>query len=175
LIDVGVIHLNENADLQLVQKALTEKLPPDVRILSKEEFIEWEKHYWKTSTAIGFIFSMGTGIGFMVGVLIVYQILYTDISDRLPEYATLKAIGYKNRYFILVVFQESIILAILGYIPGISITMILYSLASGATNLPIIMTITRAITVLTLTIIMCSVSGLIAIRRLNAADPSDLY
>ncbi len=175
LIDVGVIHLNENADLQLVQKALTEKLPPDVRILSKEEFIEWEKHYWKTSTAIGFIFSMGTGIGFMVGVLIVYQILYTDISDRLPEYATLKAIGYKNRYFILVVFQEAIILAILGYIPGISITMILYSLAAGATNLPIIMTITRAITVLTLTIIMCSVSGLIAIRRLNAADPSDLY
>lgn len=175
LIHVGVIYLNDGANLDLVQKALRAKLPEDVKVLSKEEFIEWEKHYWKTSTAIGFIFAMGTSIGFFVGVLIVYQILYTDVSNHLPEYATLKAIGYKNRYFILVVFQEAIILAILGYIPGISITMLLYFLAAGATNLPIIMTISRAIIVLILTIIMCSISGIIAIRRLNSADPSDIF
>ncbi|MDJ0730737.1 MAG: ABC transporter permease DevC [Crocosphaera sp.] len=175
LIDIGVVYINNNAQLELVQKALKEKLPNDVRVLSKTEFIQWEKDYWKDSTAIGFIFTMGTGIGFLVGILIVYQILYTDVSDHLSEYATLKAIGYKNNYFLIVVFQEAIILAILGYIPGISITIGFYSLAAGATSLPIIMTLNRAITVFILTLIMCFISGLIAIRRLDEADPADIF
>lgn len=175
LIDLGVIKVKPGVDPISSQKALRSILPQDVLVFSKEEFIDFERRYWQTSTAIGFIFTMGTGIGFLVGILIVYQILYTDISDHLPEYATLKAMGYHDHYFILVIFQESMILAILGYIPGISITMLLYSFAAGATNLPIMMTVTRAILVLILTIVMCCFSGLIAMRRLNSADPADIF
>jgi putative ABC transport system permease protein len=167
--------LESQANLDAVKKALQNHLPPDVLVFSKQEFIAWEKDYWKSSTAIGFIFALGTGIGFIVGVLIVYQILYTDVSDHLPEYATLKAIGYRNHYFVLVIFQEAIIIGILGYLPGVSITMLLYHLAAQATNLPIIMTTSRAIFVLVLTIIMCIISGLISVRRLNAADPADIF
>jgi putative ABC transport system permease protein len=175
LVDLGVIRLKPGVDVMATKAALREILPQDVLLFTKQEFIDFEQYYWQTSTAIGFIFAMGTGIGFIVGVLIVYQILYTDISDHLPEYATLKAIGYRNFYFVGVIFQQALILAVLAYIPGTLITMLLYSLAAGATNLPITMTVSRAITVLILTILMCCISGMIAMRRLNSADPADIF
>ena len=175
LIDIGIISLKPEADQKTVIKNLKQSLPKDVRILSKEEFIAVEKNYWQTSTAIGFIFTLGTGMGFIVGTVIVYQILYTDVADHLPEYATLKAMGYKNSYLLMVVFQEALILAVLGYLPGCSLAMGLYTLTRSATNLPMAMNLAKAVTVLIMTIIMCTVSGAIAVRKLQAADPADIF
>lgn len=175
LIDVGVIKLKPSADPQAVLKKVKQELPEDVRVLSKEEFIDFERNYWQSSTAIGFIFALGTGMGFIVGTVIVYQILYTDVSDHLPEYATLKAMGYDNRYLLMVVFQEALILSVLGYLPGCFLAFGLYSLTRGATNLPMAMTLARAVMILILTIIMCGISGAIAVRKLQAADPADIF
>jgi putative ABC transport system permease protein len=175
LIDIGVINLKPEADLNLVLAGLKSKLPEDVVVLSKEEFIEFEKNYWQTSTPIGFIFTLGTAMGFIVGTVIVYQILYTDVADHLPEYATLKAMGYRDFYFVKVVFKQSLLLSVFGYIPGFLVASGLYFMAAGATNLPIVMSLARAITVLVLTIIMCCFSGGIAIRKLGAADPADIF
>jgi len=175
LIDIGIIQVEPNVEIESILKNLKKELPKDVRVLSKEEFIDFEKSYWQTSTAIGFIFTLGTSMGFIVGIVIVYQILYTDVADHLPEYATLKAMGYKTSYLLMVVFQEALILAVLGYLPGCSLALGLYSLTKNATNLPMVMTISRAVTVLILTIIMCCVSGAIAVRKLQAADPADIF
>jgi putative ABC transport system permease protein len=114
-------------------------------------------------------------MGFIVGVIIVYQILYTDVADHIAEYATLKAMGYKNFYLLAVVFQEALILSILGYIPGIGLSIGLYSLTRNATNLPLFMATLRAIQVLIMTIVMCVISGAIAMRKLQAADPADIF
>ncbi|ELS04649.1 DevC protein [Xenococcus sp. PCC 7305] len=175
LIDLGVVNIKPEADLQIVVQRLRDKLPQDVEVLSKEEFIQRDITYWQNSTAIGFIFTLGTFIGFIVGIVIVYQILYTDVADHLPEYATLKAMGYRDRYFISLVFQEAIILAFVGFLPGLGIAKVLYALTANATALPIAMTLNRAITVLILTLIMCCASGAVAIRKLNAADPADIF
>ena len=175
LIDIGIIQVEPNVEIESILKNLKKELPKDVKVLSKEEFIDFEKSYWQTSTAIGFIFTLGTSMGFIVGIVIVYQILYTDVADHLPEYATLKAMGYKTSYLLMVVFQEALILAVLGYLPGCSLALGLYSLTKNATNLPMVMTISRAVTVLILTIIMCCVSGAIAVRKLQAADPADIF
>lgn len=175
LIDLGVIKIKPEANLDLTLAQLRNKLPDDVRVFSKAEFIEYEIAYWQTSTAIGFIFSLGTAIGFIVGTVIVYQILYTDVANHLSEYATLKAMGYGDGYFIIVVFQEAVILAIVGFIPGLAIATGLYLLAASATGLPLVMTFNIAIAVLILTVIMCCLSGAIAIRKLSAADPADIF
>ncbi|MDJ0633925.1 MAG: ABC transporter permease DevC [Xenococcaceae cyanobacterium MO_188.B29] len=175
LIDIGVINLESGANLDLVLAQLREKLPEDVNIFSKEEFIQYEKNYWQTSTAIGFVFALGTAIGFVVGIVIVYQILYTDVADHLSEYATLKAMGYGDLYFITLVFQEAIILAFIGFIPGLAIAQSLYIMAARATGLPILMTVGRALLVLMLTVIMCCISGTVAVRKLSAADPADIF
>jgi DevC protein len=174
-IDVGIIHLQPSADIEQVQADLRASLQKDVMVLRQEEFAGREKAYWSTSTPIGFIFGFGTVIGFIVGTVIVYQILYSDVSDHLPEYATLKAIGYSNSYLIGVLIQESLILAILGFLPGLALSTGLYYLTQSATLLPIKMTLNRAILVLLLTIIMCNASGGIAMRKLQAADPADIF
>jgi putative ABC transport system permease protein len=175
LIDIGVIRLQPGSDVKQTIKLLKEQLPQDVKVFSREEFIEFEINYWQTSTSIGFIFTLGTVMGFIVGIVIVYQILYTDVADHLPEYATLKAMGYTDFYLLTVVFQEAIILAIVGFFPGMLAAMGLYSMTRNATNLPLMMTLARATTVLILTLIMCLVSGAIAVRKLQSADPADMF
>ncbi len=111
----------------------------------------------------------------MVAVAEVYQILYSDVADHLPEYATLKAIGYSDRYLLGVLLQEALLLAVLGYIPGFLISIALYQLTYIATLLPIGMTLSRAITVFLLTVAMCSFSGAVAMRKLQSADPADVF
>ncbi len=175
LIDVGVIRLNPGVDPIATVAQMRQNFPKDVKILTKDEFIEFERKYWEEGTSIGFIFTLGTAMGFIVGIVIVYQILYTDVSDHLPEYATLKAMGYSDWYLLGVVFQEAIILAFMGYIPGGVVAFFLYNLTQSATSLPIAMTVSRAVTVLVLTVIMCFVSGAISVRKLQAADPADIF
>ncbi|HEY9834433.1 MAG TPA: ABC transporter permease DevC [Stenomitos sp.] len=174
-ISVGLITLQPGTDPRLTADTLQAKLPNDVKVLTKPEFIEFEKNYWQTNTAIGFIFTLGTMMGFIVGVIIVYQILYTDVADHMAEYATLKAMGYKNFYLLSVVFQEALILSLLGYLPGISLSVGLYALTRNATNLPLYMATLRALQVLILTMVMCAISGAIAMRKLQSADPADIF
>lgn len=175
LIDIGLIKLKPGANAEAVAKELRNYLPPDVRVLTKQEYINKERNFWASSTAIGFIFTLGTIMGFIVGTVIVYQILYTEVADHLVEYATLKAIGYAQEYLLIVILQEALILAILGYIPGLAFSLFLYQQARQATLLPVYMSAGRAIQVLILTIIMCFISGAIAVRKLRYADPADIF
>ena len=140
-IDVGLITVKPDANPQKVIKTLSANLPKDIKIMSIQDFALLEKQYWENSAAIGFIFGLGVMMGFIVGAVIVYQILYTDVSNHLAEYATLKAMGYKQSFLSKVVFEESIILAVLGYIPGFLLSEILYELTRQDTNLPVVMTI----------------------------------
>ncbi|MDH6060892.1 ABC transporter permease DevC [Chrysosporum bergii ANA360D] len=174
-VNLGLINLKPGSDADVVVKALRSYLGDDVQVFTREQFIEFEKQYWQENGAIGFIFSLGVAIGFLVGVIIVYQIIYSDVMDHLPEYATLKAIGYSNSYLLLVVFQEALILAICGFIPGVSISFFMYAFTRNVTKLPLLMTINRIILVLILTIIMCLISGEIAMNKLNSADPADIF
>ncbi|MBW4596043.1 MAG: ABC transporter permease DevC [Brasilonema angustatum HA4187-MV1] len=174
-INLGLVYLEPGYDPQQVATALRAYLPNDVRVLTHEEFIQFEENYWQTESPIGFIFGLGVSMGFIVGIIIVYQVLSTDVNAHLKEYATLKAMGYHNLYFLGIIFEEALILAFLGFIPGTVVPLALYYLTRTATNLPIYMTLTRALVVLILTIIMCVISGAIATRKLQAADPADMF
>jgi putative ABC transport system permease protein len=174
-VSVGLLALQPEADPEQTVKALKTHLPNDVRVLTRQEFIEFEKNYWSTNTPIGFIFNMGVTMGFTVGVIIVYQVLSTDVNAHMGEYATFKAMGYRNRYLLAVVFEEAIILAVLGFIPSVALSTGLYYLTRNATNLPIAMTLARGVVVLMLTIVMCTISGAIATRKLQSADPADMF
>jgi putative ABC transport system permease protein len=174
-IDIGIIALKPGANIEQVQAILRAKLPDDVLVLTKEEYIQRERNYWSQVSPIGVIFGFGTIVGFLVGTVIVYQILYSDVSDHLPEYATLKAMGYSNRYLIGVLFQEALILAILGFVPGYAISLGLYGLIAQATLLPVQMSMNRAILVFVMTLVMCIASGAVAMRKLQSADPADIF
>jgi len=175
LIDVGLIRLQPGTDRVATRDGLRAQLPNDVLVLTRADYIQREQTYWETSTPIGYVFTFGVIMGLVVGAIIVYQILFADVSDHLAEYATLKAMGYPNSYLFGVVFQEAIILAALGYLPGLLITVGLYRVAGDATKLPMQMTGPLSVSVLLLAVVMCCVSGGIALRKIRSADPAEIF
>ncbi|MBN3910059.1 MAG: ABC transporter [Nostoc sp. NMS1] len=175
MIDIGLISLKPGTNVETVLKNLQASLPNDVQVFTRQGFIDFEKNYWAVRTPIGFILNLMLTMAAVVGVVIVYQILYSNIATQFVAYATLKAIGYANSYLLNVVFQQALILAILGYIPGFITSVLLYSFAAEATKLPIVMTTNNALIVLTSTVLMCITSGALAINKLRSADPGDIF
>ena len=175
LIEVGLIKLNDGIDAISLQAKLRSSLPQDVDILTMEQWIAFEKNYWQTSTAIGFIFALGVIMGVIVGIVIVYQILYTNITQHLPEYATLMAMGYQNAYFFWLILRQSLFLAAMGYLPGFVVALGLYFVTRRATLLPVHMTTQRSLFLFVLTIFRCCFAGLVATRKLREADPVDIF
>ena len=174
-IEIGLIKLSAESDHQFIKNILNKSLPNDVRVLTKKEFIDFEKNYWRDSTAIGFIFSLGALMGFVVGCVVVYQILYSDVSDHLPEYATLMAMGYRLKSLLFVVAREGFLLALFGYIPAYFSGQILYAVIRDSTKLPISMDSSKAVLIFILILIMCMGSAAIAMRKLVDADPAEIF
>lgn len=174
-VEVGVLKLKPGANPDAVARDLGAHLGETVLVLTKTDFVELERNYWRTATPIGYIFSLGVVMGFAVGIIIVYQILHSDVNDHLPEYATMKAMGYGTATLSTILMLEALLLSAMGYVPGVLITLGTYSLTAKATQLPIYMTQSRAIGVFIATVVMCAVSALVASRRLSAADPADIF
>jgi putative ABC transport system permease protein len=174
-IELGLIRLAPGTDIQAASRRIKALLPDDVKILTKQGFEEFEKNYWRSSTAIGFIFTLGSAMGFVVGCVIVYQILYSDVSDHLPEYATLMAMGYRLAGLLGVVAREALILAALGYLPAYISAQLLYGLVRSGTKLPVAMDPQRALLVFSLILVMCLGSAAVAMRRLGDADPAEIF
>ena len=174
-IEIGLVKLRPGTNPFLVSKILNKSLPNDVRVLTKNEFIDFEKNYWRNSTAIGFIFSLGAFMGFVVGCVVVYQILYSDVTDHLPEYATLLAMGYRLKSLFFVVAREGFLLALFGYLPAYVSGQALYALVRNSTRLPIEMDSGKSILIFILILFMCMGSAGIAMRKLVDADPAEIF
>ena len=174
-IDFGLIKLAPGQDAAELQARIRESVPMDVRVLTRQEFMDLEIQYWNKTTPIGYIFAFGAVMGLIVGLIIVYQILFADVQDHLKEYATLKAMGYTHGYLRNVVLQEAIILAVLGFIPGLGIAHLVFTKGADATRLPLEMSMQSAAGVFVLTVVMCAGSGLMALRKLRAVDPAEVF
>jgi putative ABC transport system permease protein len=144
-------------------------------VLTRADVSEREEYRWVVQTPLGKIFTFGVWVAMFVGVAIVYQVLSTDIANMMGEYATLKAMGYPNRYLATVVLQQSVLLALVGYVPSLVIAWSLYSFVGAQSGLPMVMTWQIMVTVLVLAVLMCVLSGMAALRKLFQADPADLF
>jgi putative ABC transport system permease protein len=174
-IDLGVVRLHPGADPGQVKGELQKTFGPDLLVLTTSEFKERDKDYFLRTRPVDFIFAMGTAVGFFVGFAIVYQVLFSDVNNHLPQYATLKAIGYTDGYLRRVVLEEAVILSLLGYLPGAALSAGLYVLTAKATSLPMQMIPGRGALIFVLTVTMCSFSGLVAMRKLKQSDPADVF
>ena len=163
---------NPDAVAARLQKLISDK---SLRIRSYAIAAAEDLRYQQTKRPTGIIFGFGVIIGILVGVVIVYQVLSTDVADHLGEYATFKAMGYCERFFLSIVLEEALILGVLGFIPGFLVASLLLVGMARATTLPLIMTASMAVMVFVGTVIACSLSGALATRRLAAADPADLF
>ncbi len=134
-----------------------------------------DRGFQVTQRPVGSVFGFSVVIDALVGVVIVYQVLATDVADHLKEYATFKAIIYRQRFFLSTVFEKAAILALLGFVPGSAILLGIYALVERFTGLPIAVSVGRLVFVLLGAIAMCMVSGTIVTRRLSRAEPAKLF
>ena len=155
-----------------LRKLISDK---SLRIRSYATAAAEDLSYQQTKRPTGIIFGFGVIIGVLVGIVIVYQVLSTDVADHLSEYATFKAMGYSQRFFLSIVLEEALILGVLGFIPGFAVASLLLAGMARATTLPLAMTAGMAVIVFFGTVIACTLSGAFATRRLAGADPADLF
>ena len=171
---VGILTLKPGADLSTVKRNVQAYLPNDVEVMTHQELLKSEEDVWAKHPG-GILFDFGVVMGFIIGVVIVYEVLHSDVNDHLAEYATLKAMGYSDRNLLSVVFQEAIILAVLGFIPGFIGSIGIYALLGSLTRIPIAIRPDVTLRVFSLTVSMCIASGAIAIRKLQSADPAEVF
>ncbi len=174
-INVGLIRLRPGADPAAVRDRLLAFLPPDVRVLTPNDFAQIEKDYWTGKTPIGFVINAGLIVGLVVGAVIVYQILYTDVTEHLPEYATLKAMGYDDRFFARLVAGQALILTVLGYVPGVVASFGIFRMMTAMSSLNPHATPATLAIVFVLIAGMCGVAGAFATRKLRQARPAEIF
>lgn len=174
-VDIGLIQLTPGSDVIEAQARIRAVLPDDVAVLTVEEYVATITKYWNDNGAIAFLFNLGVFMGFIIGVIVCYQILFTDITSNLMPFATLKAMGFRNWYLVKVVLQQASLLALLGFVIGLIGTQFLYRFLKWSTGFPTNLTFGRATEILCLTLVMCLFAGLIAIRKVIKADPADCF
>ncbi len=174
-IDIGVIRLKPGVSVASAQMQFQQELGKQVAVLTRDQFADVELKYWKSATPIGIIFTAGTFVGFFIGFIVVYQILYTDVSNHLPQYATMKAMGFSNGYLRTLILEQSFQLGMLGFIPGTVLAGFMYAGLRKVTQLPLFLDPSRGVFLAIVTVLMCVMSGLFAIRKLSSADPAEVF
>jgi putative ABC transport system permease protein len=174
-INLGLLKLRPGADAADVVRRLRQILPADTIPLTRADLAAHEVRYWTTRTSTGLLFGFGAVIAFIVGMVIMNQILSTQILRQLPQYATLKAIGYTDGQLRGIVASLAAAMAVMGFLPALAVSYVLYAIMRDATLLPIEMTAARIATVLAAALGMSAASALMSARVLKRADPADLF
>jgi putative ABC transport system permease protein len=172
---IGVIDAAVGSDPERVVESLRAGLPSDVIFVTRQQLLEREKSYWLQKSPIGVIFTAGLLLGVIVGAVVVYQILYSDVTNHLPEYATMKAMGYADGALFRVVMVQAGYISAMGFLPGALMGQAMYTLLARATLLPFAMTTGRFFGVYGLTLAMCLMSGALAMLALRRADPAEIF
>lgn len=174
-VSIGLVKLEPGQDIENVVRALESRLPPDVQVWTRSRLEAQSIFYVMQIKPLGIMFRSGVALALVVGAVIVYQLLATEIMRHLKQYATLRAIGYDNAYIIRVILTEAILFAVCGFVPAALLSWGLYALTRTQTKVPMAMTFGRLFQVLILAVVMCSLAGLLASRKARRANPADLF
>ena len=174
-VNLGLIQLKPKVDPDRAAALLRKLLGSDIRVFTRAELEALETAYWTTRTSVGLLFGSGLIISFIVGVMIVYQILATQVSRQLPQFATLKAVGYGDRFLNATVITMALLIVLAGFVPALAAALGVYKLIRDETLLPAEMSGTRIAVVFAATLVMAAASALLSMGSLRRADPADLF
>ncbi len=172
---LGLLRLSPGADPHQVARALRRSLPGDVEVFTHAEMLWRETMYFLRRTPTGIVFGFGLLVGFAVGVITCNQILFSDVIENLPQLATLKAIGYTNRFLFRLVAQEGLWLGVLGFCPGLAVSLAATYGLEAITGVVMRLTLGRVLLVGAMTLVMCLLSAVIAVRKAIKADPAEVF
>ncbi len=169
-----LIRARPGEDLAALKQRLQQSLP-DTLVLTSRELAQRTRTYWEARTSVGFILGLGATISFIVGMVIVGQILYASVTDHIREFGTLKAMGASNWVIYSVIIEQSLWMAVLGYIPSIVLCLGLSRWAMIAKGVLILIEPTTAASVFVLTVVMCVGSAVFAVQKVTRVDPAIVF
>ncbi|WP_257387799.1 ABC transporter permease [Tahibacter caeni] len=168
-----LVRLRPNSDAAAVRDALQARLGRvDVRFAA--DFARAAQRYWLITTGAGSALLLAALLGLVVGIVIVGQTLYATTVDRLPEYATLRAMGAPNRYLYRVILKQAAISAVFGFAGGMLLVGLVV-LASTGSTVAVAMPPGLIAVLALLTLCMCALGALVSIRRVTRIDPTSVF
>jgi putative ABC transport system permease protein len=173
-VNFGLVKVQPGTAAETARK-LNESLPSDVKALTRDELDTVEEDYWVGQTATGKIFAFGVAVTMFVSAVVVYQVLSNDVREHLPEYATLKAMGYRDSKLMAIVLVQASIVALASYVPAVLVSIGLYRATETLANIPMDLTSGNLALVLVLTLLTGVGSGILALNKIRSADPADLF
>ncbi|GBG03961.1 ABC transporter [Azospira sp. I13] len=174
-VGLGLVKVAEGYDPTVVKQAIQRKLGTRAKVFGKGEFMANERNYYATETPVGYIFQLGIVVGVLVGIVFISQALHNIVQDNIKEYATLRAMGYQQKFFVMLVASISLVISIVSYFPSVLVSWGVYTLAASATHLPLRMKAGDMASIFFIVVVMGLVATLLAIRKLKNADPVDLF
>ncbi|HEX4111432.1 MAG TPA: FtsX-like permease family protein [Stellaceae bacterium] len=173
---MGAIRLKPGADPEGVRQAILARLPyNDITVMTPGEMRARENAFTLDVAPIGILFTVGMIAGLVIGTVTCYQLLFNEVLDRLSQFATLKAMGFSNAFLCMIVTGQALLLSVIGFAVGYLLTVGADHYVAGKTMLPIRADETALVLIFPLTVGMCILAGLVAMRRVVAADPAALY
>lgn len=174
-VTLGLVRLRPGSDADDVVRRLRTILPADVAVQTRADFFAAEREFWIVKTSVGVIFGLGVLVALLVGTAIVYQVLSADVAKRMPEFATLKAMGYSRGYLTRVVLVQAATIGLIGFVPGWLISLVLYDVTRRQAHLQMVMGNVLPPVVLVLSVLMCCISGRAALAKVHRVDPAELF
>lgn len=174
-LEIGLVKLAPGVDATTFLSSIEEDIPEDVQVFTLQEFKSFEQDFWDRSKPIGFVFAFNATLGFVVGMLILYQILYTDVTSHLSDFSTMLALAFTYNRIRLIVFQESFLLTVIGYPIGVIGSILLFELINGFTGLAVRMTMERALICFGIILVMSTCSAFMAMQKLDDANPIEVF
>lgn len=172
----GLIRVEQGADVDDVARRLRDRLPTqDMRIMTRAELVRAERRHWIEKTSVGLIFGMGVVTSLVVGMAIVSQVLGNKVMHHLREFATMKALGYPQRYITRTVLAQAAAIAMVGYLPGLLVAGVAYAATAKLAHIPMVLGAWESGAVLLLALGMCAIAATTALRKVARAAPADLF
>jgi putative ABC transport system permease protein len=173
-VDWILVRLEPGAEVEHVRARLIATLPRTLSVLTPEEMRMREVAYTTRKAPIGIVFGIGLIVGFIIGTSICHQILFNEINDHLGQFATLKAMGFSDGYLRRIVLTEAALLGACGFVPGLAGAWFLYRVIERMTGIVMTLGPGYAAFVFALTVAMCVLAGLLAVRRVLKSDSAAL-
>lgn len=174
-ISFGLFTTKPGTDIPALKSKLEKAFPDDFKFMTPEEMKKFEINFTTRSTPVGALLGIGLIVGFGIGVIISYQILFNEVTDHMPQFATMKAVGFSKRFLVGIVLKEALLLSVMGFFPGLLASIGLYVFIEHFTKIIMIMNTQRILVVFILTVVMCNIAGVLAVKKVLGADPAELF
>jgi putative ABC transport system permease protein len=173
-VSFGFLKVREGA-VAAVRDELRALLPPDVEPLTRAEILARETDHWVNQTSTGQLFAFGVLVAMVVATVVVYQVLSNDVREHLPEYATLKAMGYSPSRLARVVVEQSLIYMVISYFFALVLALVVYRATQELAGIPMRLTAQNLLITLLLAIVVGFLSGFLSLSKLRGAQPAELF